>query len=247
VYWFNPNYQNTPLATNFVDLASALKQPGKLVTRSPLSEVSQVTVPPYVVYVKKYCSAGKSLRRYFGRSRNRFEWENLKFFRQLKIAVPNIIAYGEKRKFGFYKTGIIVTEAVKNSIDLAELIQVQPELIHNGIWLKKVMRKIAVYTKQLHNNGFIHNDLKWRNILVNKDITNAQAYFIDCPSGRKRYGWMRKRGIVKDLACLDKIAKRVLSRSQRLRFYYYYAEKRKLSSKDKQFILKIINFFSGRE
>ena len=53
--------------------------------------------------------------------------------------------------------------------------------------------------------------------------------------------------IVKDLACLDKVAKYNLTRTQRLRFYLDYAQQNRLSTMDKQRIRRILGFFSGRE
>jgi hypothetical protein len=53
--------------------------------------------------------------------------------------------------------------------------------------------------------------------------------------------------IVKDLACLDKLAKYHLSRTQRLRFYLDYAQKKRLDDADKRRIRKVLRFFEGRE
>ena len=53
--------------------------------------------------------------------------------------------------------------------------------------------------------------------------------------------------IIKDLACLDKVAKRVLSRTQRLRFYLQYRGRVRLSQSDKQRVRRILKFFEGRE
>jgi hypothetical protein len=52
---------------------------------------------------------------------------------------------------------------------------------------------------------------------------------------------------VKDLACLDKVAKLQLSRTQRLRFYLQYCRRARLNSADKQRVGKILDFFEGRE
>jgi len=110
----------------------------------------------------------------------------------------------------------------------------------------KSAQKIANYTHILHSQSFIHNDLKLRNILISLDPL-AKVYFIDCPVGRKRYGWQRQRGIIKDLACLDKKSKYVLSRPQRLRFYKQYCQCNKLTQRHKKQIRKVLQFFAGRE
>jgi RIO-like serine/threonine protein kinase len=96
----------------------------------------------------------------------------------------------------------------------------------------------------MHAHGFVHNDLKWRNLLVD---TAGKLYFIDCPSGGFWRGPFLRYRIVKDLACLDKMAKYHLSRTDRLRFYLDYAGKRRLADEDKKIVRKIVRFFEGRE
>jgi hypothetical protein len=58
---------------------------------------------------------------------------------------------------------------------------------------------------------------------------------------------MLRYRIVKDLACLDKIGKYRLTRTQRLRFYLDYAGHQHLTTADKQRIRLILKFFEGRE
>ncbi|MDR3221709.1 MAG: heptose kinase, partial [Candidatus Accumulibacter sp.] len=53
--------------------------------------------------------------------------------------------------------------------------------------------------------------------------------------------------IVKDLACLDKMAKHHLTRARRLRFYLDYAGHARLNAEDKQRLRRIVRFFEGRE
>ena len=72
-------------------------------------------------------------------------------------------------------------------------------------------------------------------------------YLIDCPSGGVWWGVFLKYRVVKDLACLDKVAKYQLSRTQRLRFYLDYTGRQRLAAEDKQRIRKILAFFEGRE
>nr|MBP8185805.1 heptose kinase [Pseudomonas sp.] len=104
--------------------------------------------------------------------------------------------------------------------------------------------QLAQATRTLHDQHFTHNDLKWRNLLVN---AQAQLFFIDCPSGSFWWGPVLSYRIVKDLACLDKVAKLQLSRTQRLRFYLQYCRRARLNSADKQRVGKILDFFEGRE
>jgi tRNA A-37 threonylcarbamoyl transferase component Bud32 len=74
-----------------------------------------------------------------------------------------------------------------------------------------------------------------------------RLYLIDCPSGGFWWPPFLEYRIVKDLACLDKVARRHLSRSRRLRFYLDYARKKALDADDKRRIRGIVGFFSGRD
>ena len=73
-----------------------------------------------------------------------------------------------------------------------------------------------------------------------------RVYFIDCPAGQIRSGPGSGRWFVKDIACLDKVAKKRLSRTQRLRFYMEYEGLQRLGDKDKQKIRRILRFFRRR-
>ena len=73
------------------------------------------------------------------------------------------------------------------------------------------------------------------------------VFVIDCPMGRFMFGAFLSRGIVKDLACLDKVGSKALSRADRLRFYLSYSGKRRLADKDKRRIHRVLSFFKGRE
>ena len=79
------------------------------------------------------------------------------------------------------------------------------------------------------------------------DQALANVYLIDCPAGSFWWGPMLRYRIIKDLACLDKVAKYQLTRSQRLRFYLQYRGRRRLSARDKRCIRRIVGFFEGRE
>ena len=109
-----------------------------------------------------------------------------------------------------------------------------------------VARQVALATRMMHDQGFTHNDLKWRNLLVD-DQALANVYLIDCPGGSFWWGPMLRYRIIKDLACLDKLAKHHLSRARRLAFYKMYLGKARLDSEDRKQLRAILAFFEGRE
>lgn len=242
----NPKYKDTQVAKRFETLTEAAEVQGDLVTHSPLSRLHKAAISGKNYYVKTYHRSGKKLRKYVGRSRIRAEWENLRFFLQLGIAIPTTVAFGEVRSWFHFKLGALITEELPDTYDLETIADNNKEKFSDTIWLRQVMDKLVFYTGLLHKNRFIHGDLKWRNILVDfkKD---PNVYFIDCPQGKKKFSWFKRRGIIKDLACLDKKAKYVVSRTWRLRFYLAYQNCKCLQPAHKKQLRKILKFHQGRE
>ncbi|WP_263081131.1 lipopolysaccharide kinase InaA family protein [Endozoicomonas sp. Mp262] len=246
-------WQGTAIATVFGSLDRVFQLSGKTITKDALSEVILFEAADTRFYVKRYTAAGKGLRKYLGKSRIRAEWENMLFFHQLGLPAAKVVAYGEERRGGLFVRGALITEELKATTDMARLAHQHDARLKDPKWLYPVLQQIAEIAKTLHRARFIHTDFKWRNILVTGD-SHPQVYLIDCPAG---YQWPQRccgkpvaRGIIKDLACLDKVAKYHLSPSQRLRFYKWYCfgnVKQKLSVAQKQQIRRIVAFFEGRE
>lgn len=236
---------NKQESSAFNTLQDAVEQHGDIISRDPISHVKKISVNGTTYYVKIYHRNGKGIRHYLGRGRIRGEWENLLYFQQLGIPTPRLVAYGQKFEFGQFSLGALITEEIQSE-DLATLAKTGRSLFHTPNWLNRVINQCADYTKRLHDHGFVHWDLKWRNILVSNDV-EPQVYFFDCPLGRKQYSWLRKRGIIKDLACLDKVGSKILTRTQRLKFYKSYKKLDQLDSTHKHDIKKILSFFANEK
>ncbi|MCY1507312.1 Lipopolysaccharide kinase (Kdo/WaaP) family protein [compost metagenome] len=232
------------LAEVFTDLDAVFALDGEKITRDPLSEVLRVEHQGLRYYVKRYWGAGKGLRRYLGRPRVKAEWQNLKHFAKWGIATAPIAAYGLERKGGAFARGALITQELVGTEDLAALAKRDDPRLRDARWVDKVSRQLAVATRAMHDHHFAHNDLKWRNLLVNPA---GELFFIDCPTGAFWRGPLLRYRVVKDLACLDKLAKYHLSRSQRLRFYLQYRGRQRLNTADKRRIRQIVDFFEGRE
>lgn len=232
------------LLSAFGSLEAVFELHGERLTSDPLSEVIRVEIEGVRYYVKRYRGAGKGLRRYLGRPRVKAEWQNLKLFAKWGIPTAPIVAYGLERSAGAFVRGALVTRELENTLNLAEIVEYEDQRLADRGWVLHVSQQVAQGTRTLHEHHFTHNDLKWRNLLVND---KAELFFIDCPTGSFWWGPLLRYRIIKDLACLDKVAKRVLSRTQRLRFYLQYRNRRRLSEGDKRRVLQILKFFEGRE
>lgn len=239
-------FVGTPAAGAFSSLAATFSAEGQYITADPISRVIRTELGPQVFFVKTYSAGGKSLRRWFGRSRARAEWENLQFFEHLGIPTAPLVAYGQETCGGLFRRAALVTAELKGTRDLESLHLENHSLLADRQWVAAVSHQVASHTRRMHRNRFGHLDLKWRNILANLE-PSPHIYFIDCPAGRTRHGPGSQRWFIKDLACLDKVAQKRLSRTQRLRFFMEYEKIGRLGPKDKLKIRKILQFFRGRE
>lgn len=232
------------LQADFGSLEQVFALQGERITHDPISELIRLERQGVTYYVKRYRNAGKGLRRYAARPRIKAEWQNLKRFAKWGIATAEVVAQGLERKAGAFVRGAMITREIPNSSDLAHLAHHNSPLLQDPAWVKQVSAQVAQAARIMHAHGFTHNDLKWRNLLV--DDQN-KVYLIDCPTGTFWWGPMLRYRIIKDLACLDKVAKHNLTNSQRLRFYLQYCQRTRLLAEDKQKIAKIVRFFEGRE
>ncbi|WP_339907018.1 lipopolysaccharide kinase InaA family protein [Pseudomonas guineae] len=236
--------QYQALAEDFGSLEAVFALQGERLTKDPLSEVIRIERAGVRYYVKRYWGGGKGLRRYIGRPRVKAEWQNLKYFAKWGVATAPIVAFGLERQFGRFARGALITREISNTEDLGLLANNDDPRLQEPDWVDTVSRQLARATRILHEHRFTHNDLKWRNLLVNDRV---ELFLIDCPTGTFWWGPLLRYRIIKDLACLDKVAKYKLSRTQRLRFYLQYRGRSRLSAADKHRVRRVVGFFEGRE
>lgn len=252
-WYLNPRYATGATAEAFARLESVFSLNGDLVADDSLCHVLRVTVGGQRYYVKRYVGSGKNLRRrwfglrpWLGAPRVRSEWRNLLAFRSWGIPTATLVAYGLERRAGAFVRGALITAEIPDTMDLDRIAQDDDSRLHDRHWVAAVSRQLAAIARTLHAAGFAHNDLKWRNLLVDSQAVPTVS-LIDCPSGAFYRGAVLDYRMIKDLACLDKVAKHHLSRSQRLRFYLDYVQRQRPSDEDRKRIARIVGFFDGRE
>ncbi|MBT8765608.1 lipopolysaccharide kinase InaA family protein [Metapseudomonas boanensis] len=232
------------VAALFGDLDRVFALQGDWITGDPLSEVLRVEHRGVRYYVKRYWAAGKGLRRWIGRPRVKAEWQNLKHFANWGISTAPLVGWGMERRVGAFHRGALITRELAGTVDMAVMALQHDPRLADPHWVDGVSRQLARATRTLHDHHFAHNDLKWRNLLVDQA---GRLFLIDCPTGTFWWGPFLRYRVIKDLACLDKVAKYHLTRSQRLRFYLQYQGRQRLNAADKRQVLRIVKFFEGRE
>lgn len=229
----------------FADLDSVFALEGQIVAKDSLTRTLRVEISGRAYYVKRYTGLGKKpLRRLLATPRVEMEWKNLEYFAVWGIPTARLVAYGLERKGGRFLRGALITAEIPDTTDLGQLANAADPRLKSRRWWDGVSRQLAAIARTMHERRFVHGDFKWRNLLVD---AAGRVFLIDCPSGGFWRSPFLAYRIVKDLACLDKVAKYHLSRTQRLRFYLDYAQKHKLAPVDKRRIRRILAFFEGRE
>jgi len=209
--------------------------------------VRQATLPmserePASVFYKHYQPARPKWEFIGRRSKARCEYDNYGVFSRLKIPAPDRIAVGEERDaLGRLLRTFIVTRAIPDAMTLAEFVQkhcpnrrtAASRALRADLW-----RQVADLTRRIHDAGFFHHDLVWRNVLVTSQPTDgAQVWWIDCPRGAfSRLALLRWRARLRDLASLDKSASRWCSVGERMQFVKRYLGKKRLDGEAKQLI-----------
>ncbi|HSV99531.1 MAG TPA: lipopolysaccharide kinase InaA family protein [Sedimentisphaerales bacterium] len=237
---------DAPAAGAFESLDRVFELKGTQVSSGILCHVIKWCVAGRNYYVKRYSPRGKHFRKVFSRNRPVVEWRNLTYFARMGIPVPRVVAYGSQYRLGLLRRGALVTEEVPQAVDLQTLVKTKPELLQDRAWVLAIMRLLTEYVRRIHEDGFTHRDLKWRNVLVTEGSA-PHVVFLDCPSGRHTPRPWRAHFIARDLADLDRSGVNHLSRTMRLRFYLWCRGRTHLGPEDKRFIAKVTALRIRRE
>jgi ribosomal protein L22 len=159
--------------------------------------------------------------------------------KEAKVNVPEVVAFGQVWKGIAEEKSFIITRQVPDSVSLETTL---PGCFYKGGQVPKTAKKefikdLAEVIKDFHNRGFMHRDLYLSHIFYNQQ--KKIFTLIDLARCFKPL-LLKRRYLLKDIAQLYYSAPYgVVSKSDRLRFYLYYTEKRKLSFMDKQFISRV--------
>lgn len=242
----NENWCSSRAGEVFSSFEKVFALSGEPISKDKESLVFRLSIDGQSYYIKQYHST-KGIRSWFGLSRIRQEARNQLWFSQIGLPAARVVAFGEEHILSRTLRGALITESIDGTEDMAKMAKQKPELFKNRAWVNQLSCQVAEIARTLHQHRFCHNDLKWRNLLVSQDSEQPQVYLIDCPLGQRFWGPFLRLRIIKDLACLDKVGKQVLTRTQRLRFYKEYRQCDTLTVDDRKILHKVLSYFEGRE
>ena len=201
------------------------------------------------VYFKLYFFRQPSWKFWGRPSKAAREFRNYDIFRRLNIPCADPIACGEQRDvLGRLRTALILTKTVPDSVTLEEFIRAQdPNQALTAQHRRNLLFQVADAARRIHEAGFFHHDLVWRNILVAPAAGAWTTSWIDCPRG-KFIAWRirRHRSRLRDLGSFDKSAARQCNRADRLRAYLRYARIKKLDEPSKRLLRQVLEYSRTR-
>lgn len=243
----SPWDKSANVTSYFSSMEAIFKLDGQIISKSSQGEIFSQEVEGKTYFIKRYFRS-KNIGSWLGFSRFQKEVRNQLWFNQQGIPSASVVAFGEYRFLLKTLKGVLITEGVSDTQELSEIAKKIPEKFADKYWRETIILKLAEITSTLHQARFCHNDLHWRNILVQQASTDSEPtiFLIDCPSGKKLIWPFLNYRKFKDLANLDKLAPTYLSQTQRLRFFLAYRGHRKLTSDDKQMIRTVIQHKQNR-
>ena len=189
----------------------------------------KVTLPSNksTVYFKRYKYTKNPWEFFLRRSKAANELLNYQRFHDLGIPTIEAIALYEHRSFGRLNFACIVTKELKNTMQLDDfytdvLLKMPKEECRRV--LESLKKALFKQIQLAHGSGVFHLDLKWRNILIQKEGDQYTPIWIDCPRGVQR-SFFNYRLKVADLSGLTRKALSFFSVSQLYRMIYLYLGK----------------------
>ncbi len=147
--------------------------------------------------------------------------------RHCGVSVPDVIAYGSRRRWGYLLDAFILTRAVPHAVTLDDFARRrwgpnrrnandQPPAtttVINDPMGRYLLIHTADIVARMHRAGFFHIDLQWRNILIADDGSDRPRIFlIDSARGsRRNRKILQAHGQLRDLSSLYKEARMQLT------------------------------------
>lgn len=221
----------------------------ELVSRAPSIRAYRMSSDHGYVYFKRQILSLKSGLAFWLRpSKAVVECWSYGRLNDIGIPCPELLAFGEKRRFGVLVSTFLVTKEVPDTQDLLsfsrEFWYFQDKQEKQRI-CRQIIDQLAPQLRLAHDRHFFHHDIKWRNLLVQREDDNFNVFWIDSPRA-SRMVLRKKRGVMVDLSCLARVAIGMLSPYERVRFLYKYLGKNREKGELRYWVQRVDSHLSRR-
>ncbi|HKQ48659.1 MAG TPA: lipopolysaccharide kinase InaA family protein [Phycisphaerae bacterium] len=181
---------------------------------------------------------------FFKNTRARNEYRVLSLMRRLGIQAVRPIAFGERRVLHFCRSCFLITEAVPGAMSLVAFIRTfsrHPRSARARHVKLEILTSLAQQVRHMHEAGFVHRDLFWRNVLIRPmPDERFEFYFLDASVGRRiRIPQRRQDSIVHDIAAMGVLGPEFCSKADQLRFLLVYLDTPRLSPDDRLWLRRV--------
>lgn len=177
-------------------------------------------------------------------TRARNEYRILSIMRRLGIQAVRPIAFGERRTLHFCRSCFLITEAVPGAMSLVSFIRTfsrHPSSAKARRARLEILTSLAEQVRHMHESGFVHRDLFWRNVLIRPlPDDRFEFYFLDASVGKRiRIPQRRQDSIVHDIAAMGVLGPQFCSKADQLRFLQVYLNTDRLSAEDRAWLRRV--------
>jgi len=206
----------------------------EVVKHGPHRTVYRLVLPDRVLFVKRFRvpDMRAAVSQWLQWSRARREWRRLLELNEQGFPTVRPVALGEQRPAGAVWESYLITESLEGTEPLDQFIERRlPELPPRQRSRLRCLlaTKAATLIAELHNAGFMHQDLHAGNVLVRyQPGAEPELYLIDLHSvrltvGRRPLGWYCSR---QNLLDFGRFFLSAGGRIDRARFLKAYLERR---------------------
>ncbi|MBI9017748.1 MAG: hypothetical protein JEZ07_10870 [Phycisphaerae bacterium] len=190
-------------------------------------------------YHKTFCQRSKiePLKNYFYGSRAKRGLRGHRILRENGFRAPKVIMIGHRGGHNF-----MVTEAVADAVNLYQYVDDIGKLEAGQERLAKqaIIEELGHYIGRLHAKKIIHGDLRWGNLLITKDQTGANMFWLIDNERTFRYPVLPGVRRLKNLVQLNMTVTKVISRADRMRFFrIYLLENDSIAPDKKQWLRRV--------
>lgn len=240
--WVTPAFQPVLTALRLHDAASIrahfeaqpafMEEPTVRIVRTTLSTPAG---EDFLVFFKEYRFKRPDWRFALRASKARREFVNAGWMRSIGLPAAEPLLAGEERdRLGRLTRAFILTRAIEGAVSLDRFAARSSGQARAGSARDRraIITQLAGHLATMHHHRFAHNDLHWRNVLIERAGNEAagedqppRVWFIDCPRGRRlNWSFFAARKFIKDFATLHRTARSLCSPREAVRFVRTYRD-----------------------